>query len=194
MASYSFLTLSLIISLPIFLYSTVRWLLATQRPSNFPPGPPTLPGLGNLHQIPRLWHFLKLDSWAKEYGPILGLKLGSQNVVVLNDASLIYDLVVKKGSIYSERPSMHIAQEYVIPEGRHSYAVFMQSGYSNRLRAISKHVLVGAGLSNLVPLQKAAATHLVFKLLESGEEWLEHLKIWYVLPTIGKSNASNMIL
>lgn len=38
----------------------VSWLLqCNQRPKTFPPGPPTIPVLGNLHQMPTKHIFLK---------------------------------------------------------------------------------------------------------------------------------------
>ena len=178
MALYTALAISLLLTL---LYSVVRWLRSTLRPSKYPPGPRTLPGLGNLHQIPRLWSHLTLNSWAKEYGPIMGLKLGARNVVVLNDGSLVHELLVKRAGSFSERPSVHIAQEHVLPEAKHSYSLYMRNDYNNRLRAMSKHFLVGSGLSNVAPLQRAAGTQLVYSILESGNDWTEQLKIWYAL-------------
>lgn len=38
----------------------VSWLLkCNQRPKTFPPGPPTIPILGNIHQMPTKHTFLK---------------------------------------------------------------------------------------------------------------------------------------
>lgn len=76
---------------------------------------------------------------------------------------------------------MHIAQEHVLPEAKHSYSLYMRNDYSNRLRAISKLLLVGSGLSNVAPLQRAAGTQLVNGILESGNDWTEQLKFWYAL-------------
>ena len=200
MTSYTALAIPLLfILLPLF-HSTVRWLRSTLRPPKYPPGPPTLLGLGNLHQIPRLWSHLRLDSWAKEYGPITGLKLGPLNVVILNDASLVYELIVKKAASFSERPSMHVAQEHILPEAKHSYTLFMRDDYNNRLRNMSKQLLVGSGLSNVAPLQQVAGTRLVYSLLESGDDWTEQLKPWYTAtktPThlaFDRTNKTEMIL
>ena len=182
----------LLILLPLF-YSTVRWLRSTLRPSKYPPGPPTLLGLGNLHQIPRLWSHLKLDSWAKEYGPITGLKLGPLNVVILNDASLVHELLVKKASSFSARMSLHVAQEHILPEAKHSYTLFMRNDYNNRLRAMSKQLLVGSGLSNVAPLQQIAGTRLVYSLLEPGDDWTEQLKPWYAVTRLARHLAFDRI-
>jgi hypothetical protein len=39
-----------------------------RRPADIPPGPPTLPILGNLHQMPIDKPHLQLQKWAQEYG------------------------------------------------------------------------------------------------------------------------------
>jgi hypothetical protein len=79
-----------------------KYFWASRRPANFPPGPPTRPFVGNLHQLPKSKAFLKyhdpaikfchffhltisrFHEWSHTYGSIVGLKFGPQNVVVLN--------------------------------------------------------------------------------------------------------------
>ncbi|GIC87819.1 uncharacterized protein Aud_004210 [Aspergillus udagawae] len=174
------LLLSLAVVGCISLYNAVLWLLSTRRPQNYPPGPRTLLGLGNIHQIPLSLPFLKYDAWAKEYGPIVGLKLGPNNMVILNDASLIYEHIVKRGQHFSARPPRYIAQEHILPDARNTYSLFMRNDYSRRLRTITKQFLVGAGLFKLAPMQKAAGTRLIYNLFQSSDDWMEHIMQWGV--------------
>ena len=109
-----------------------------KRDSRMPPGPPTIPILGNAHQIPstglykqlvpvpRVHRFAKLDfdlplcrfrEWSKEYGSVFTLKLGSANVVVLCDRKAIHKLLVEKGSIYSDRPGSYVGK--LLTKGDH---------------------------------------------------------------------------
>ncbi len=61
----------------IFLYNCVR-LFLNRRPRNFPPCPPTLPVLGNLHQLPRQKEYLKIAELGWKYSShgLMGLQLG----------------------------------------------------------------------------------------------------------------------
>ncbi|KIW98141.1 uncharacterized protein Z519_01725 [Cladophialophora bantiana CBS 173.52] len=81
--------------------TTVRW-------KNAPPGPPTLPIIGNLHQIPKRDLHLQYQKWGQKYGPIFSLKLGSQNVVVLTSGEMIKKMVDKKSGNYSDRPKLYM--------------------------------------------------------------------------------------
>lgn len=82
-----------------------------RRPKDYPPGPPTLPLLGNLHQIPDKKRHLQFEKWAREYGPVFSLMLGTKAMIVLNSDQAIKDLVDKRGAIYSSRPDAYIAQD-----------------------------------------------------------------------------------
>jgi hypothetical protein len=82
-----------------------------RRPSNYPPGPPTLPIIGNLHQIPNEGRHVQFEQWAREYGPVYSLMLGTKVMIVLNSDQAIKDLLDKKGAIYSSRPEAYIAQD-----------------------------------------------------------------------------------
>ena len=47
-----------------------RLLLVGRRPKGYPPGPPTLPILGNIHQMPARDAHLQFETWAREYGEL----------------------------------------------------------------------------------------------------------------------------
>ncbi|PPJ59591.1 hypothetical protein CBER1_01171 [Cercospora berteroae] len=83
-----------------------RLLRIGSRPSDLPLGPPTLPILGNLHQLPKKNLHVQYKKWAEEYGPIFSLKFGEQTTIVLADGGVIRDLVDQRGSNYADRPDV----------------------------------------------------------------------------------------
>lgn len=83
------------------------------RPIGYPPGPPTLPLIGNLHLMPKEKGHLQFQKWAKEYGPIYSLVLGTRVIIVLSSDEAVKDLLDKRSAIYSSRPSMYLSQDIV---------------------------------------------------------------------------------
>lgn len=84
-------------------------LFVGRREKNLPPGPPTIPILGNVHQIPLKGAHFQFTKWAKQYGGIYSLKMGTGTAIVLTDRRLVKELVEKKSAIYSHRPSSYVA-------------------------------------------------------------------------------------
>lgn len=82
-----------------------------RRPRDYPPGPPTLPFIGNLHLMPKEKGHLQFQKWAEEYGPIYSLMLGPTKVmIVLSSDTTIKELLDKRSGIYSSRPDMYFGQ------------------------------------------------------------------------------------
>lgn len=69
------------------------------RPANYPPGPPTLPFIGNLHLMPKEKAHLQFQKWADQYGPVYSLVLGTKTMVVLNTDRAVKDLLDKRSGI-----------------------------------------------------------------------------------------------
>lgn len=89
----------------------VRLSQVGRRPRDLPPGPPTLPLIGNLHLMPRKDVHLQFQKWAEEYGPVYSLILGTKTMIVLNSGQAVKDLLDKRSAIYSSRPDNYISQD-----------------------------------------------------------------------------------
>jgi hypothetical protein len=53
---------------------------------------------------------LQFEKWAREYGPVYSLILGTKTMVVLSSDKAVKDLLDKKSSLYSHRPELYIGQ------------------------------------------------------------------------------------
>ena len=66
----------------------------------FPPSPPKLPIIGNLHQLGTLPH-CSLHALSKKYGPIMFLDLGCAATVVLSSADMAEEIIKTNDIIFS---------------------------------------------------------------------------------------------
>ncbi|XP_043804422.1 methyl farnesoate epoxidase-like isoform X2 [Apis laboriosa] len=88
-----------IISLLLALYC-IFCIYDCVKPHNFPPGPKWLPLIGCFLTFRRLklkhkYAYLAFQELSKTYGPILGLKLGSQKVVVISTHDLVKKVLLQ---------------------------------------------------------------------------------------------------
>ncbi|KAI0056530.1 cytochrome P450 [Artomyces pyxidatus] len=89
-----------------------------------PPGPPPLPIVGNLFDLPKESLWATYIEWGKVYGDILSVQIFGQVIVVLNSAKAAQDLLDKKALIYSGRPTipMYDLMDWSWNEGSNTYS------------------------------------------------------------------------
>ena len=92
-------------------YAIVKLLRVGKRSAGLPPGPRTLPIIGNLHLMPTFKPYKKFAEWGKTYGPIYSLMVGSNPLIVLQSQKIAKDLLDKRGSNYSSRPDLYILSD-----------------------------------------------------------------------------------
>ncbi|KXH33974.1 cytochrome P450 [Colletotrichum simmondsii] len=97
-----------LIPLAIVTFAILKLRNVGRRPKNYPPGPPTLPLIGNLHQIPTTQSHHQFKKWAKEYGPVYSLILGTKVMIVLSSDRAVKDLLDKRSNIYSSRTDLYL--------------------------------------------------------------------------------------
>lgn len=93
---------------------------------HLPPGPPTLPVLGNILSFPTKQMYLKFSEWSEQYGEIVSLKLGGGTVVVLNTVEAVRDVLERQALATSNRPPSVAAE--AVTDGLH-FATINPSEY-----------------------------------------------------------------
>ncbi|XP_032069185.1 cytochrome P450 2K1-like [Thamnophis elegans] len=79
---------------------------------NLPPGPRTIPILGNLHIMDFKRPFKTMIKLSKEYGPVFRLQMGSQEMVVLTGYETVKEALVNQAKAFAERPIVPIFEDY----------------------------------------------------------------------------------
>ncbi|KAK3323361.1 cytochrome P450 [Cercophora scortea] len=168
----SFLTLG-----AVALVLSVLFKLFFQSRSKLPPpdGPPTLPIIGNLHQIPKTGAHRKFTEWAKTYGGIFSLKLGPSLAVVITDRRLVKELMDKKSSMYSARPPSYVSHD-LITKGDH--LLVMNYGASWRTFRRTMHQFFNEGVCDKqhISLVEAETTQMLRDFLDRPEKHMVHTK------------------
>jgi cytochrome P450 len=145
-----------------------------RRPKGLPPGPPTLPILGNLHQLPREDVHQKFREWAEEYGDMFTLMLGKQRVVVLNSPRVVRDLIDARSNNYSSRPGNYVGQDLISGGYR---LVLMPYADEWRLARKMVHSLLNVKTAvDYIPFQELELRQMLADMVRTPEKYHDHVR------------------
>ncbi|KAH7915196.1 cytochrome P450 [Hygrophoropsis aurantiaca] len=138
-----------------------------------PPGPPSIPFLGNVIGLKPDTVWLSYTEWAVKYGEIMYTTTLNQRVLVISSERVATDLMDKRSNIYSDRLQMALVDVFglgvltsSIPYGplwrkhRRLYHQVFQERSALRYR----------------PQQLQKAYNMVEQFMEDPEHYLEHLQ------------------
>ncbi|KAJ7893767.1 cytochrome P450 [Mycena leptocephala] len=128
------------------------------RENGLPPGPPTIPLLGNLHMFPT-----ELTDWARKYGGLYSLKLGPGTMVVLTDVAAVKELMDRRSATTSDKPPIYISERIT---GGMNIFFARSTGAILTPQASVRHL----------PIQRTEATQLLHNILRSPQSFYSDIR------------------
>ncbi|EXM15828.1 hypothetical protein RAB80_003813 [Fusarium oxysporum f. sp. vasinfectum] len=168
--------ISVSLSLWLFIGASVLYALLVpgRREKNLPHGPPTLPIIGNLHQMPSHHVYVKLAEWARKYGDMYSLKVGSTTTIVLSSRRLVKEVLERKSAISAGRPASY-ALENLVFKGH--FMLIQQP--DNPMYRISRKLLHQYFSDSMIdkshlPILEAEATQLIRDFMVDPDHFEHH--------------------
>ncbi|KAF8909685.1 cytochrome P450 [Gymnopilus junonius] len=149
--------------------------ILTKKPVSLPPGPPKLPLLENIFDMPSSNEWLTFAKWGEKWGDIVSVSVFGQQMIILNSVKHAIEMLDKRSSVYSDRPTMQMGGELV---GWKNTLVLLP--YGDRFRNFRKlfHRAVGsqAAASEFQPVQEIESRRFLKRILANPEKLATHVR------------------
>ncbi|KAF7375494.1 putative monooxygenase [Mycena sanguinolenta] len=155
------------------LVSVILWNLSLRK-SNVPPGPRRWPLIGSVLAIPRACQWVTFSKWAKTYGNIVYVDALGEPLFIINSAKVAKDLLDKRSSIYSDRPSFTMATLSGIAEGM---GLLPYNENWRRQRKIIAQDFSPSGVTQDYSLQETESRKLVRGLLDDPSTMMSQIQL-----------------
>ncbi|KXN86997.1 O-methylsterigmatocystin oxidoreductase [Leucoagaricus sp. SymC.cos] len=139
-----------------------------------PPGPKSLPLIGNLLDIPQGDEAGVFAKWAKQYGEIVYLEALGRPLIILNSPRWTHELLKKRSLVSSDRinlPMMHdlLGLGWFLPQAHYGESW-------RRLRLLFHNALRANVVESYHDLQYEETLAMLRRLLTSPEEFRSHIR------------------
>lgn len=144
----------------------LRWRASKPR-LPLPPGPYRLPLIGTIDKAPQTNPWRTYQKWTRRYGPIVYLRYGPQDIIILGNAKSADDLLNKRGKIYSDRPRLVMGAE-CLSKGRRILLMPYGPKYRDHQKIMSTH-LNFKDSNSYRPLQDLESRQLLLGMLSTND-------------------------
>ncbi|KAJ7319135.1 putative monooxygenase [Mycena albidolilacea] len=166
------LRISLSLLFTLLGYMFFKAVMSTRK--RLPPGPRRLPIIGSAYHIPKTQQWLTFSKWARAYGSIVYLDVVGQPFIVLNSAKVAKELLDQRSNIYSDRPTLPMANLSGYGE------LFILQPYGDNWRKQRKVIAQDFSPSTVrryYPLQEKEARKLVHGILDNPSTFARQIRL-----------------
>ncbi|KAI0348398.1 cytochrome P450 [Trametopsis cervina] len=140
-----------------------------------PPGPPGFPLIGNLLDVPKEPSWVAHLAMSKKYdSDIIRLNVMGTNLIVLNSAQAVTDLLEKRSSNYSDRSRMVMLNE-LVDYGWSTTLLRYNALWKDHRRAFHQY-LGPETMKQFRSIEEHSTIVLLEKLLRHSEGFSDHLR------------------
>ncbi|KAG8937460.1 hypothetical protein FRC03_008106, partial [Tulasnella sp. 419] len=169
----SSLTWPLLLSFAL-LYVVSKLRKVGSRDPLLPPGPPTLPVVGNLTILPLKEAHFKFTEWSRIYGEVYSLKVGPQTMIIVSSVEAIHEILEKNGAMTASRPQVEAIRRFTQPSGMVSFSPYGPQW--RKMRKAAAELMKPSARLKQRPIRMAEVTQLLFDTLENPQDLFYHIR------------------
>ncbi|KAL2343592.1 hypothetical protein Fmac_004877 [Flemingia macrophylla] len=176
----------------VVLTVTLKSVLGRRNPKNLPPCPPSLPFIGNLHQLKSPLLHRSLHSLAQKYGQIFSMWFGSRFVVVISSPAMVQECFTKYDTVLANRPRF-LTGKYLFYNYTSMGSAAYGDHFRNLRRIITVDVLSTHRLNTFFDIRKEETMRLLQKLVHATLNGFTQVELRQRLTEMTFNNMMRMI-
>ncbi|WCJ41733.1 cytochrome P450 family 83 subfamily B polypeptide 1 [Euphorbia peplus] len=161
------LIIFLTLSLPIMFIFLAQNFKRKRSNLNLPPGPKGLPIIGNLHQLDNSNLSHHLWQLSQKHGPLMSLKLGSLNVLVVSSAKIAEHVLKTHDLTFCSRPSF-LGQQKLSYNGLDLAFAPYGSYWREMKKLCAVHLFNINRVLSFRPVREFEVSHMLQKISDSA--------------------------
>ncbi|XP_058761470.1 cytochrome P450 CYP736A12-like [Vicia villosa] len=174
-----------------FTYLSFKLFFHPKQKHKKPPGPPSLPIIGNLHMLGTLPH-RTLQTLSKKYGPIMSLQLGQVPTIVISSSKTAELFLKTHDLVFASRPKIQASKIFSYGSVGLSFSEY--GPYWRSVRKLCALKLLGASKVEMFAPIRKNELDVVVKSLKKAALVGEVVNVSDVVETLVEDIVYKMIL
>ncbi|XP_054819379.1 cytochrome P450 83B1-like [Prosopis cineraria] len=159
------------LALLVILFSSIFFLFLIYRTkttrAHLPPGPPGLPLIGNLHQLPHSGQHRYFWLLSKQHGPLIFLRFGLKPTIVVSSARIARQVMKTHDLVFASRPSLLGQQKLSYNGSDLAFAPYGQC-WREMKKLCVLHLFSSRRIHSFRPIREDEVVRMIQKLSHSA--------------------------